>query len=125
MSIPEEIIAMERAALDRSDRGDARGFLEISDPEVVYIDPTLDKPIHGLAELTEYYSQFTGDGEDRRGEMLNAKVTVAGEAAVLTFNYRISGGPAYGWNSTEVYRHTGDGWRITHTHWSYVRPEKP
>jgi hypothetical protein len=26
------------------------------------------------------------------------------------------------WNSTEVYRQTALGWRICHSHWSYVCP---
>lgn len=75
---------MERAALDLSDRGDASGFLEISDPDVVYIDLGLDKPIYGLAALRDYYRrQFVPRDAADRGEMLNSKVQVAGDTAVL------------------------------------------
>lgn len=119
------ILRMERAALDRSDKGDPGGFLEISDPGVVYIDPTLDKPIRGLAELRAYYKNF-GGGEPGAGEILNANVQVAGDAAVLTFNYVSRGlrsGRIQRWNATEVYRRTKDGWRIVHTHWSFLKPQ--
>ncbi len=125
--IPSTIIAMERGALDRSDRGDPDGFLEISDGDVVYMDPFLERPIHGLAELRVYYHKNPlGDGQ-ARGEMTNSKVQVAGDAAVLTFNYatpsqRTRG---QGWNATEVYHRTKDGWHIIHTHWSYIKPQQP
>ncbi len=121
--IPSTIIAMERAALDRSDKGDANGFLEISDPGVVYIDPGLDKPIYGLENLRRYYQSF-GTGSPTTGEMTNANVQVLGEVAVLTFNYGVKGGPPQ-WNATEVYRLTKNGWRIVHTHWAFYKPQKP
>ncbi len=118
------IIKMERAALDRSDKGDTDGFLEISDPDVVYFDPFLDEPIHGLKELTAYYHKNSGD-DPGRGEMLRTRVTVAGDMAVLTFNY-VSTKPGSGstrcWNATEVYRRSQGVWRIIHTHWSLTKP---
>lgn len=121
--IPPTIIAMERAALDRSDKGDCDGFLEITDPEVVYMDPFLDKPIYGLEALRTYYHGFP-PYPPISGKMVNAKVQVVGEdAAVLTFNYVGKGLPRLGWNCTEVYRRTKDGWRIVQTHWSYVKAQ--
>jgi ketosteroid isomerase-like protein len=48
---------------------------------------------------------------------------------VLTFNlisYRTDDGDervVSTWNSTEVYRKTSAGWRIAHSHWSFVKPE--
>jgi hypothetical protein len=62
------VLAMERAALDRSDKGDAEGFLEISHPDVVYFDPFLEKPIHGLVELSAYYRRGFGGEEPFAGE---------------------------------------------------------
>ena len=47
----ETIIAMERAALDRWGRGDPTGFLEISAPDVVYFDPSLERRIDGREAL--------------------------------------------------------------------------
>ncbi|MFB3853868.1 MAG: nuclear transport factor 2 family protein [Vicinamibacterales bacterium] len=119
------IIAMERAALDRSDELDPEGFLEISDPGVVYIDPALERPIVGLENLRKYYESFGGSGTPAAGEMLDSNVQVMGDAAVLTFNYRRKDGKGPRWNATEVYRRTEEGWRIVHTHWSYIKPQPP
>jgi hypothetical protein len=50
---------------------------------------------------------------------------VAGDAAVLTFNYvGYVGEEVHRWNCTEVYRRTGDTWRIIQTHWSLTKPRK-
>jgi ketosteroid isomerase-like protein len=59
--------------------------------------------------------------------MSNSKVQVAGDVAVLTFNYATASerSRGRGWNVTEVYRRTPNGWRIIHTHWSYLKPERP
>ncbi len=123
--IAKEIIAIERAALDRSDKNDVSRFLETSDPNVSYFDPFLEKPIHGREALTAYYKKvFVGEAS-RTGEMSNASVQVFGDSAVLTFNYQNKDekGPLVRWNATEVYRHTKDGWRIVHSHWAYTQPK--
>lgn len=118
--IPATIIAMEQAALDRSDKLDVDGFLEISDPDVVYIDPFLERPIVGLENLRCFYKNvIVPSGTPVPGEMLNAKVQVLGDTVVLTFNYRRKDGLEPRWNATEVYRRTKAGWRIMHTHWSF------
>jgi ketosteroid isomerase-like protein len=121
--VPSTIIAIERAALDRSDKGDTEGFLEISAPEVTYFDPFLEQPIHGLEALRAYYRKFPAS-EPISGEMSNAKVQVSGDVAVLTFNYASRRSRStVRWNATEVYRRGADGWRIIHTHWSFLKPQ--
>lgn len=118
------IIGMERAALDRSDKGDVQGFLAISAPDVVYLDPALDAPLIGLPALTAYYSKFPAGGEPSHGIMSNAHVQVLGDVAVLSFHYVSAAGTKKQkvWNTTEVYRKTGREWRIVNTHWSLTAP---
>jgi len=117
------IIAMERAALDRSDAGDVRGFLDITAEDVVYMDPALDRPLIGLKALTDYYAKFP-PYEPAHGIMSNPKVQVLGRVAVLSFHYVSAAGTPRQkvWNATEVYRKTGKVWRIVNTHWSLTDP---
>lgn len=118
------LIALERAALDRSDQGDAGGFLGLSDEDVTYFDPFLDRPIRGHEALREYYAKNFG-AEPGTGVMADPHVQLLSEAAVLTFNYAWTNsrtGVVTRWNATEVYRRTEAGWRIVHTHWSFVQP---
>jgi ketosteroid isomerase-like protein len=119
------IKAMERMALDRADRGDVEGMLGISDPDVVYIGPFNEKPINGVDALRAYYAKAYQGFVPAHGEMSNVRVQVLGDAAVLTFNYKSSNKPSNGWNCTEVYHRTTNGWRIAHSHWSFVNPEMP
>ncbi len=122
--IAKEIIAIERAALDRSDKNDVSRFLEISDPDVSYFDPFLEKAIHGRDALAAYYKKVFVGESSASGEMSNVNVQVFGDIAVLTFNYRdMTNKSAVRWNATEVYRLTKDGWRIVHTHWAYTQPK--
>lgn len=126
MDAAAEIIALERAALDRWGAGDPSGCLELSDPEVVYFDPFTERRLDGLEALTALYESLRGQIHIDSYELLNPKVQVYGEAAVLTFNYvSPMGGAEHRWNCTEVYRRTREGaWRIVQTHWSLTAAGK-
>ncbi|HYG99919.1 MAG TPA: nuclear transport factor 2 family protein [Terriglobales bacterium] len=120
----ETIIAMERAALDRWGNGDPDGFLEISDPQVVYFDPFLERRLNGREELRKLYDEIRGKIKVDRYEMLDPKVQVAGDMAVLTFNFVSHGSEGeMRWNTTEVYQRKEGKWRIVHTHWSLTQPK--
>lgn len=117
------LIEMEMAALQRWGKGDPSGFLEISAPDVVYFDPTLEKRLDNHAELTAHYEGIRGKIAIEKHELLNPHVQRVGEMAVLTFNYVSRGGNESGmrWNCTEVYRRFAAGWRIIQTHWSLTK----
>jgi ketosteroid isomerase-like protein len=125
-----EIIAMERAALDRWGRGDPQGYLEIMAPEVTYFDPNQENRLDGLRAIKDLLVPLTGKINVDRYDMINPTVQRHGDVALLTFNlvsYRrgVDGTerPIVRWNSTETYARIDGHWRIIHSHWSYVRPE--
>jgi ketosteroid isomerase-like protein len=119
----QTIIQMEKAALHRWLNGDPGGFLEISAQDVVYFDPFIEQRLDGLAGLTGYFEALRGKVHANRYDLLNPKVQVIGEAAVLTFNFVSYGGneDAMRWNCTEVYRCEQGQWRIIQTHWSLTK----
>jgi hypothetical protein len=121
MGTTEEIIAMEKAALERWGKGDPSGFLEITAPDVVYFDPYVPRRIDGLQALTDYYKTFWGQVRFERFELLDPDVKLAGDMAVLTFNYvsYTDDQPNY-WNCTEAYRRIDGHWLICQSHWSYT-----
>ncbi len=124
--VAQTIISMEREALERGVK-DVDAFVNISDPDVVYFDPFIERRIDGVAALKEYYHRvFKAPTEEFDIELLNPKVQATGDIAVLTFNYRSKGrstGKIQLWNCTEVYRKTAQGWRIIQTHWSLTKPQ--
>ena len=108
---PNQIIAMERAALDRWGTGDPQGYLEIMAPEVTYFDPNQGKRVDGLQAMRDLLVPLTGKIKVDRYDMVNPTVQRHGDAAVLTFNlvsYRKrADGTEHAvarWNSTETVR---------------------
>ncbi len=118
-----EVVHLEQQALARWLDGDPSGFLDISAEDVVYFDPFTERRLDGLAELSAYYEAIRGKVHAERFELLNPKVQVAGQAAILTFNFVSYGGNEneMRWNCTEVYRHAAQRWMIIQTHWSLTR----
>jgi ketosteroid isomerase-like protein len=121
-TVVEEIIAMEKAALERWGKGDPSGYLEICAPDVVYFDPYLEMRVDGLPALTALYESIRGQVRFDFFELLNPQVHITANLAVLTFNYvSYSGNQSSRWNCTEAYRREPNGrWRIIHSHWSYT-----
>lgn len=126
---PNQIIAMERGALDRWGRGDPQGYLDIMAPEVTYFDPSEDARVDGLDAMKALLEPLTGKIKIDRYDMINPVVQSHGGVALLTFNL-VSYGTANGvetavarWNSTEIHASIGGRWQIIHSHWSYIKPD--
>ena len=118
----EQIIAMERAAMERWGKGDPDGFLEICDPSVTYFDPFQHRRMDGREALAILYATLRGKVKIDRCEFVTPRVQVCGDAAVLTYNFDSWGNESHmHWHATEVYQRTEAGWRIVHTHWSLPR----
>lgn len=128
--VPDDVaallIGLEEAALRRWCAGDPSGFLELCAGDVVYFDPFLDRRIDGLAGLSEYYESLRGRIRAERFELIHPRVQLVGDAAVLTFHFAAygSGGGESRWNCTEVFRRSGEAWRLIQTHWSFTHPGK-
>jgi hypothetical protein len=121
--VSNTIINMEKTALDRWGKGDPSGFLEISAPDVVYFDPRLEQRLDGIGALTKLYESVRGKIHIDHYELVNPKVQIAGDAAVLTFNFVAHANDKIDrWNCTEVYRRQNNQWRIIQTHWSPTKP---
>jgi ketosteroid isomerase-like protein len=129
----EELVALERSALDRWIKLDPQGYLDAAAPEITYFDPTTERRVDGwealqmrLAPMKTLKLPFT----DPRYEMTEPKVQRHGDVALLTFNLvnygklpNRSESVLARWNSTEVYCRIDGKWKIIHSHWSYIRPE--
>ena len=131
MSAHEEdaaaVIALERAALARWLHGDPSGFLELSDDEVTYFDPFVERRIDGLEALRAYYEPLRGKIHADDFELIAPRVLTSGELAVLTFNFVswARSGETQRWNCTEVYRRRAAVWKIVQTHWSFTQAASP
>lgn len=128
----DTILSLEKQAMERWRNGDPWGFVELSAEDISYVDPGLTKPINGLEEYRAYMKQVEGKIHYQGSEFIDPRVVTAGEAAVLTYNYRSTVLAPDGsvssqtpWNATEVYFRRDGQWKIVHTHWSFIRHKLP
>lgn len=128
ISTADQIVMLERNALDRWGNGDPGGFLDVYGPDVTYFDPLTAMRIDGHEAMVDYYRPWAKKIQIARYDMLNPRVVVDGNMAVLTYNlvnYTIdrNGVESVGsrWNSTAVYQRRGDAWKTIHSHWSFTR----
>src|SRR6266496_5934884 len=88
-ALSQEIVALERSALDRWIKLDPQGYLDLQAPEVTYFDPFTERRVDGLdamqmrlAPMKKMKPPFT----DPRYDMIDPKVQRHEDVALLTFN---------------------------------------
>ena len=125
---PDQILNLERSALDRWGKGDPGGFLDVYGADVTYFDPATARRIDGHQEMVNYYAPWIGKIQIARYEILNPQIVIDGNMALLSYNLvnyvrDANDDETLGsrWNSTTVYQRQGDGWKAIHSHWSFTR----
>jgi ketosteroid isomerase-like protein len=124
--IKATIIALEKQALELWNNGNPDGYIELSSDDVVYFDPALESQLAGKKALEDYYNPIRGKVKTVLWKMINPVVQLSTGVAVLSFHYEAHiDGMIIKMNCTEVYRLDPSGqWKIIHTHWSFVQPDK-
>lgn len=121
----QTVIAIEKAALAKWGKGDPGGLLDVYAPDITYFDEGTQHRIDGFSAMQAYYKPLDGTIHWTSWEMIEPKVQVHGDVAVLTYRLHAeateSGKPtSRRWNSTSVYVHGNDGWKMIHSHWGYT-----
>ena len=132
-SLMEELIALERSALDRWIKLDPEGYFALYRSDITYFDPYTEKRVDGLEAMQARLAPMKAAKlpfHDPRYEIVDPKVQRVGNVTVLTFNLvnygMIQDQPESvlaRWNSTEVYAQDHGKWKIVHSHWSYIKPQ--
>jgi hypothetical protein len=87
--VSEELIALERSALDRWITFDPQGYLDLYAPDVLYFDPNQERRVDGLEALkkvVEPIKKFKGAIKEPRYEMIAPRAQQYGDIVLLTFN---------------------------------------
>ena len=126
-----EIMRLERGALERWRKGDRGGFLDLSAQEVTVFDPGTPARLDGLKELKKEYARRAARIHSDVLEFVSPHLHVFEDSAVLFYQFFSTTLNADGtvkartpWNCTEVYAKTGRGWKIVHSHWSYINGQR-
>jgi ketosteroid isomerase-like protein len=121
------IIDMETEALKRWCNGDPDGFLKIIADDYTYFDPFIDSRIDGFDAIKEAYDSLRGKVNAEKFELIDPRVQLGEDIAVLTFNFKSYSGSDSGgliershWHATEVYGNIKRRWKLISTHWSFT-----
>jgi ketosteroid isomerase-like protein len=122
-----ELMSLETAAMQRWDHGEVNGFLELSDPSVTYFDTGTPRRINGKAALEAEYRLREGKISYQVMDFIDPWVLASGDMAVLFYRFlstHLSPDGAVAsrvaWNCSEVFTRREAGWKIIHTHWSFI-----
>jgi ketosteroid isomerase-like protein len=119
-----QVLALEKQAMDGWLTGNPDPQLAIFDSEITYFHIMSDKRIEGLPAVRQLFEQYRGKRLYDSYEMLNPKVQVSGDVAILTYQLaRVNGSVTTSWKGTLVYQKKKEGWRVIHCHWSTVNPQ--
>jgi uncharacterized protein (TIGR02246 family) len=132
-SVLDQLVRLERSALDSWVRLDPEGYLDLYATDLTYFDATTERRVIGLEAMRERLAPMKDmkpPFSDPRYELIDPRVQQHGEVALLTFNLinygKLPGGAERElarWNSTEVYSRTQGRWKIIHSHWSFVQAQ--
>lgn len=122
----QAILDQERRALDQWASGNPLGYVDIDAEDVTYFDDIgAHSRIDGLDRLRMmYFAGLIGKIPPHRYELVDPRVQIYGDVAVLTLRYLprdADGRPLTAWKATSVYRRGTADWRIVHAHWSTVK----
>ena len=114
-----DVLTLEYRSMVAWQKGDPDPLLAILDPEITYFHTVAKHRLDGLPEVRALFESYRGTALFDSFEILNPRVQISGNIAVLTYLFvRQKGTDTSRWNATQVYRRNPDGWRILHTHWS-------
>jgi hypothetical protein len=118
----QEVLTLERKALDGWQAGNPDPCLAIADPEITYFHVITGKRLDGLAAVKALFESYRGKSLFDSYEMADPKVQGNADTIVLTYILvRHVGGETTRWNSTQIYQRKKEGWRVVHSHWSVTR----
>ncbi|TLN09832.1 DUF4440 domain-containing protein [bacterium] len=123
-----ELMALETAAMERWRKGDPYGFIELSAPDVSYIDTGTSPRIDGIEPLRAEYATRAGKIFFDIMDFVDPQVQVCGDLATLVYRFfsgalrpdgTITRNTA--WYCSEVFVRRAGVWRILHTQWSFIQ----
>ena len=123
--IEETILKLEQKALDKWAKGDPVGFSENFAINATYFDDiAAQSRVDGIEEIKKYFKSLEGKIPAHKYELVNPKVQVYGDIAILTLRYNgtsLNNEPGPPWKTTSVYKLIDDKWKVVHANWSLIK----
>jgi len=124
----QEVIALERSALDKWSQANTLGYVDIGAEDVTWFDfnPGPQLRVEGLEAVRNMLAPLAKQIPPHTYELLDPKVQVYGATAILTFHWSgttTDGQPLGKWKVTSVYHWNDANWHMVHAHWSPVQSQ--
>ena len=118
------ILAKERQANDQWSAGNPSGFsVNFADDISWFDDIGAQSRIEGRENMQNYFQSLEGKVPPHNYELVDPKVQLYGNVAILTFQYHSTmqnGEPGPPWKVTSVYHYNNSDWQVVHANWSLV-----
>ncbi|MCK5781800.1 MAG: nuclear transport factor 2 family protein [Flavobacteriales bacterium] len=128
-NVEETILNLEREALNHWSQGDPVGFLlHFADDATYFDDIAAFSRLDGLEEIKNYTKSLEGKLPAHKYDLMDTKVQVYGNAAILTLWYQATledGTKGTPWKATSVYNLEDGNWKVVHANWSSVKDNQP
>lgn len=119
----EEILALERAAMETWFKSDPTAYAQGFADKATYFDTKLADRFDDSA-VKKHLMTFAGKIPDFDYKFFNPRVDLYGDVAVFTYNLeaynRKDGKVTVRWKSTAVLTRTNGGWEKVHAHWTGI-----
>jgi len=118
------ILANQRQSLDQWAAGNPGGFAaNFADSSTYFDDIGAQTRLDGIEEIKSYLNSLQGRVPAHTYEIVDPKVQIFGNVAVLTLRYHGAVGDtaATPWKATTVYQFQNNDWQVVHAHWSLVK----
>lgn len=123
--LAEEIIDLEKGALDKWFSGDSSGYRSLwSEKNFSYFDGAFDHRVDTHDEISAFVKSVV-DGKlfAKSYDFYCPRVQFGQDMAVLTFQLHAATNLIdMHYNCIEIYQKEEGGWRVIHSTWSFIRP---
>lgn len=125
-SIKDEIIKLEKQALDKFYQGDMSGYYDIwSHDDFSYFDAGHEKRIDSFAEVKDFLdNRVAGKMHADTYDFISPRVQVHGDTAILTYQlFADTNFINMHYNVVEVFQKDENGdWKAVHSTWDTILP---
>lgn len=124
-TLAEEIIALEKGALNKWFKGDTSGYLNIwSQNNFSYFDGVVTRRIDTYDDVKEFVlSNVEGKLFANHYDFCHPRIQAVDDMAILTYQLHADTSLIdMHYNCIEVYQKEESGWKVVHSTWSFIRP---
>lgn len=126
--LADEIIALEKSALDKYFKGDMSGYLELwSKEDFTYFDANRKERADTYEEVADFLTNVIGGRMHADSYDFHApRVQFGKDMAVLTFQLHADTSLIeMHYNVVEIFQKEKDGWHVIHSTWDLITPFSP